>query len=65
MPASYFPPTAGLSIAEARELLGIILADARVRIIEVTEYASLRDLDQSSVLRIGELLEAGLKMKSS
>lgn len=65
MPASYFPPIDGLSIAEAREVLGIILADARVRIIEVTEYASLRDLDQGSVARIGELLAAGLKRKSS
>jgi len=50
MPASYFPHAEGLSIAEVQELLGIILADARVRIVEVTEYASLRDLDQSSVL---------------
>jgi arginase len=65
MPASYFPPSDGLSIAECRELLGIILADARVRIIEVTEYASLRDLDQSSVSRIGELLAAGLKRLDS
>jgi len=61
MPASYFPHAEGLSIAEVQELLGIILADARVRIVEVTEYASLRDLDQSSVFRIGELLVAGLK----
>jgi arginase len=64
MPASYFPHSDGLSIAESRELLSIILADARVRIIEVTEYASLRDLDQSSVSRIGELLAAGLKRPS-
>jgi arginase len=65
MPASYFPPCDGLSIAECRELLGIILADARVRIIEVAEYASLRDLDQSSVSRIGDLLAAGLKRLGS
>jgi arginase len=65
MPASYFPHTDGLSLAEGKELLGIILADARVRIIEVTEYASLRDLDQSSVSRISELLAAGLKRPSS
>jgi arginase len=64
MPASYFPPTVGLRIAEAQELLGIILADSRVRIIEVTEYASLRDLDQSSVSIIVELLAAGLRRQS-
>ena len=61
MPAVYFPHTDGLSIAEGRELLGPILADSRLRIIEVTEYASLRDLDQCYVSRIVELLAAGLK----
>jgi arginase len=61
MPAAYFPHTDGLSMAEGQELLGTILADARIRIIEVTEYASLRDLDQRYVSRIIELLAAGLK----
>jgi arginase family enzyme len=60
MPASYFPHSDGLTIAETRELLSVILASARVRIIEVTEYASLRDVDQSYVSRIGDLLAAGL-----
>lgn len=61
MPAAYFPHTDGLSLAEGRELLGTILADSRVRLIEVTEYASLRDFDQSYISRIVELLAAGLK----
>jgi arginase family enzyme len=61
MPAAYFPHADGLSIAEGRELLGTLLADSRLRIIEVTEYASLRDLDQSYVSRIVELLASGLK----
>jgi arginase len=61
MAAAYFPHADGLSIAEGRELLGALLADTRVRIIEVTEYASFRDLDQSAVARIVELLAAGLK----
>lgn len=60
MPASYFPPMEGLSMAEVRELLGIILADTRVRIIEVTEYSSLRDFDQTFAPKIGEILAAGL-----
>jgi arginase len=60
MPASYFPPTEGLSMAEARELLAIILTDDRVRIVEVTEYSSLRDFDQTYVTRIGEILAAGV-----
>jgi len=61
MPAAYFPHTDGLSITEARELLAAILADPRVRIIEVAEYASLRDLDQSYASTIVELLAAALK----
>jgi arginase len=60
MPAAYFPHTDGLSLAECRELLGAILADSRLRIIEVTEYASLRDLDQRYISRIVELLAVGL-----
>jgi arginase len=65
MPAAYFPHTDGLSIAEGRELLGTLLADARLRIIEVTEYASLRDLDQRAVASLVELLAAGLKRPGS
>jgi arginase family enzyme len=61
LPAAYFPHNDGLSLAEGRELLSPILADARLRVIEVTEYASLRDLDQSAVSQIIELLAAGLK----
>ena len=61
MPAAYFPHADGLSLAEARELLGTLMADARLRVIEVAEYASLRDLDQSAVASIVELLAAGLK----
>jgi arginase len=61
MPAAYFPHPDGLTLAEGQDLLGPLLADARVRLIEVTEYASLRDLDQSAVARIIELLAAGLK----
>lgn len=61
MPAAYFPHTDGLSLTEARELLGAILADSRIRIIEVAEYASLRDLDQSHASRIVEILSSALK----
>jgi arginase len=61
MPAAYFPHTNGLSLVEAQDLLGTILADSRIRVIEVTEYASLRDLEQCYVSRIVDLLAAGLK----
>jgi arginase len=64
MPAAYFPHADGLSMAEGQELLGTILMDSRIRIIEVTEYASLRDLDQSHASRLVDLLAAGLKRRS-
>jgi arginase len=60
MPAAYFPHADGLTLAEARELLDPLLRDARVRVIEVAEYASLRDLDQAHVESIIELLAGGL-----
>src|SRR5215467_6560819 len=47
--AAYFPHVEGLSLSEAGELLSVLLRDPRIRIIEVSEYASLRDLDQSGV----------------
>jgi arginase len=60
MPAAYFPHSDGLTLAEGRELLDPILKDARVRVIEIAEYASLRDLDRAHVSSIIELLAAGL-----
>lgn len=61
MPAAYFPHTDGLSMTEAQKLLSAILADPRIRIIEVAEYASLRDLDQIYASAIVELLASALK----
>jgi arginase len=61
MPAAYFPHTDGLSLSAAAELLGALLSDPRIRIIEVTEYASLRDLDQRCVSKLIDLLAEGLK----
>jgi arginase len=60
MPAAYFPHSDGLTLAEGRELLEPILKDTRVRVIEIAEYASLRDLDRAHVSSIIELLAAGL-----
>jgi arginase len=61
MPAAYFPHPEGLSLSEGAELLGALLRDPRIRIIEVTEYASLRDLDQRCVRKLVDLLAEGLK----
>jgi arginase len=61
MPAAYFPHTDGLSLSEGMELLGGLLADPRIRIIEVTEYAALRDLDQRYISKLVDLLAEGLR----
>ena len=61
MPAAYFPHQDGLTLAEATELLGGLLKDSRLRIVEVAEYAALRDLDQRCVNALIDILVAGLK----
>jgi arginase len=56
LPAAYFPHTEGLTLVEARALLSVLLQDPRIRIVEVAEYASLRDPDLSSVRILIDLL---------
>lgn len=60
MPAAYFPHEEGLTRDEAADLLGVVLADRRVRLVEVSEYATLRDADLSSARLIVDLLVGGL-----
>lgn len=61
MPAAYFPHAQGLSLPEGAELIGALLKDPRIRIVEISEYAALRDLDQSHLGKIVDLLSDGLK----
>jgi arginase len=61
MPAAYFPHVEGLSLSEATELLSVLLRDPRIRILEVSEYASLRDLDRDYVKKLVDLLCEGMK----
>ena len=63
VPAAYFPHAEGLSLAEGGELLGVLLRDPRIRIIEVAEYASLRDDDQRSVGALVDLLVGALQTR--
>jgi arginase len=60
LPTAYFPHEDGLSLTEGRELLGVLLHDPRIRIIEVSEYASLRDRDRRYVTQLVDLLAHGL-----
>ncbi len=56
LPAAYFPHADGLTLAEGAQLLRVLLPDPRVRVIEVTEYASLRDGDLRGARQIVDLL---------
>lgn len=55
-PAAYFPHREGLWLSECKELLRPIMNDPRVRLIEISEYASLRDLDRTSIRALLSLL---------
>jgi len=61
LPAAYFPHTEGMSLSEAAEMLSVFLKDPRVRIIEVSEYAALRDTDRDYINKLVNLLAEGLK----
>jgi arginase family enzyme len=60
LPAAYFPHKDGLSVKEAGEILDAVLSDGRVRLVEVSEYAVLRDLQSQSAATIAGLLARGL-----
>ena len=61
MPAAYFPHNEGMRLSEAAEVLGVFLKDPRIRIIEISEYASLRDIDRDYADKLVKLLVDGMK----
>jgi arginase len=61
MPAAYFPHSEGMTLSELGELLGVLLKDPRVRIIEISEYAALRDFEQVSAGKLVDMLCQALK----
>jgi arginase len=61
MPAAYFPHAEGMTLSELGELLGVLLKDPRVRIIEISEYAALRDFEQVSAGKLVDVLCEALK----
>src|SRR5579871_6893428 len=63
LPAAYFPHTEGLSLEEAGEMLDTVLTDERVRLIEISEYAALRDADGQSAVKIAGLLAHALDQR--
>jgi len=61
VPAAYFPHAEGLSLSEGAAVLAVLLRDPRIRIVEVAEYASLRDQDLRSAGALVDLLTGSLK----
>jgi arginase len=61
MPVAYFPHDEGMTLSECGELLAALLRDSQIRVIEVSEYASLRDLDGHYVSELIDMMTAGLK----
>jgi arginase len=54
--AIYFPHEQGLSLEEGKELIGLLLQDPRIRHVEISEYAALRDIGQTSVHQLVQIL---------
>jgi arginase len=61
LPSAYFPHDEGLSLSETAELLRVFLRDPRLRLIEISEYAALRDLHGENAGKLIQLLADGLK----
>jgi len=60
LPASYFPHSDGLPLQQAGEIIEGVLGDQRVRLIEVSEYAALRDPRGECAMKIANLFAHGL-----
>ena len=61
MPAAYIPHAEGMTLSELGELLAVLLKDPRIRIIEISEYAALRDFEQVSAGKLVDVLCEALK----
>jgi arginase len=60
LPAAYFPHSDGLSMAEIETVLGAVLKDGRVRLMEISEYSTLRDLSGDCAGQIVRLVAGAL-----
>jgi arginase family enzyme len=60
-PAAYFPHEGGMTFAEITEVLRTVMRDDRVRLLEISEYSALRDLEGNYVSKLVDLLGTVLK----
>jgi arginase family enzyme len=61
MPAMYFPHSDGLTMEQGRSLFEAFARDRRVRLIEVSEYASMRDFDRRAARALTDMIVQGLR----
>ena len=59
-PIAYFPHANGLNLTELRELIAVLAHHPRVRIVEVSEYASLRDAGRKLAAQLSDVLATAL-----
>jgi arginase family enzyme len=58
LPAAYFPHSEGLTMEQMAEVLRPLLAEPRVRVVEISEYSALRDLSRVWIDKLVELVSA-------
>jgi arginase len=61
LPAAYFPHPEGLSMEQMAEVLRPVLADPRVRVVEISEYSALRDLSRVWIDKLVDMVSAASK----
>jgi len=62
-PLAYFPHQQGLPISAVAELLAEFARDPRIRLIEITEYSGLRDLERRGLSRLSDLIGKALSQR--
>jgi arginase len=60
-PVAYFPHEKGLTLSEGAQLIGVLARDPRLRVIEISEYSSLRDNDLRSMRQLVDILTQALR----
>jgi arginase len=60
LPAAYFPHPEGLNLSETTSLVSALMKDPRIRVLEMSEYASLRDVDRRLARQLVDLLAKSL-----
>jgi len=60
-PVAYFPHENGLTLSEGAQLISVLARDPRIRLIEISEYSSLRDNDLRWMGQLIDILSHALQ----